>query len=234
MSSRIKFSTNVFIRNDANEVALIKRDDMRMWVLPGGQVDYGETLEEGARREALEETGLMVDITGLHGIYRYTFGGKAYFSFIYHAHPVGGKLMDSEESIDIGYFGANDLPKPIHPTDRERIINGFSGIDGVLIEQPIVLWQRVLTSWFFTLYDAYKHYIRRKPKSEKTYYEAAFQAVRDNEVIATIQANHHELPWISLQEHVQKITGTSLQYRHIHQVTMDVENRKVIVAVEFG
>ena len=34
------------------------------WALPGGFVDYNESLETAARREALEETGLIVDLLG--------------------------------------------------------------------------------------------------------------------------------------------------------------------------
>ena len=46
-------------------IVLIERDKPPFgWALPGGYVDYGESLEEAACREALEETGLNIELLG--------------------------------------------------------------------------------------------------------------------------------------------------------------------------
>ena len=42
-------------------VLILRKNDPQGWALPGGFVDYGETLEEAAMREAWEDTGLEVE-----------------------------------------------------------------------------------------------------------------------------------------------------------------------------
>ncbi len=51
-------------------IVLIRRDRPPAGhALPGGFVDVGETVERAAEREALEETGLQVRLSGLLGVY---------------------------------------------------------------------------------------------------------------------------------------------------------------------
>lgn len=50
-------------------VLVERRNPPHGWALPGGFVDYGETCERAAVREAREETGLEVELTGLLGVY---------------------------------------------------------------------------------------------------------------------------------------------------------------------
>jgi len=57
---------------EAGRVLLIKRGKAPLlgeWSIPGGMLEVGETLRQGAEREALEETGLVVRATELLGVF---------------------------------------------------------------------------------------------------------------------------------------------------------------------
>jgi len=63
-------TVDVVIALPGDRVVLVARRFPPLgWALPGGFVDEGETVEAAAVREALEETGLAVTLTGLLGVY---------------------------------------------------------------------------------------------------------------------------------------------------------------------
>jgi ADP-ribose pyrophosphatase YjhB (NUDIX family) len=58
-------TVDIIIEIPDQGLVLIRRDHPPLgWALPGGYVDYGESLEDAARREAREETSLEVDLLG--------------------------------------------------------------------------------------------------------------------------------------------------------------------------
>jgi len=63
-------TVDIIIFSPPKQVVLIERKNPPLgWALPGGFVDYGESVEQAALREAKEETNLDVVLTGLLGVY---------------------------------------------------------------------------------------------------------------------------------------------------------------------
>ncbi len=78
------------------------------WVLPGGFVDRGETLQEAAKREFFEETGLHTRIHSLLG--NYSYPGEANIIIVYKSEITGGTIRPCHESMAIGEFKKEEIP----------------------------------------------------------------------------------------------------------------------------
>lgn len=78
------------------------------WVLPGGFVDRGETLEAAAKREFFEETGLHSRIQCLLG--NYSYPGEANIIIVYQSEIISGTIRPCHESMSIDEFKKKDIP----------------------------------------------------------------------------------------------------------------------------
>lgn len=86
------------------EIVLCGRPADRLWVLPKGTPDDGESISETALREVREETGLDVRQGESLGAIEYWFtsGGFRYHKFVHHwlMEPIGGDLADHDHEFD--------------------------------------------------------------------------------------------------------------------------------------
>lgn len=103
-----------------SEILLIRRHGAHgagTWSTPGGHLDFGESLETCATREAREETGLEVTNVRFRALTndRFVNEGRHYVTVWMEADYAGGEpgLTAPEEASDIGWFPWDALPEPL-------------------------------------------------------------------------------------------------------------------------
>lgn len=83
------------------------------WYFPSGFVEYGDDVEDTARREVQEETGLVVEVGPLFGIYSYFDDPRQHgIIILYRGAIVGGTLAAGDDAAEVAFFAADALPAP--------------------------------------------------------------------------------------------------------------------------
>lgn len=110
-------------------ILLIKRKNPpEGWALPGGFVDYGESLESAAVREAKEETGLAIEL--LRQFHAYSDPGRDprhhTITVVFLARAKGSPVA-GDDAKDIGIFREDTLPEIIAFDHRKILDDYFTG-----------------------------------------------------------------------------------------------------------
>ncbi|MBW1801777.1 MAG: NUDIX hydrolase, partial [Deltaproteobacteria bacterium] len=79
-----------------------------LWTIPAGFLENNETITDGARREAMEEAGVRVDIIRLYTLLDLPHVSQVYL--IFRAHMRDGRFHAGEESLEVKLFGDQDIP----------------------------------------------------------------------------------------------------------------------------
>lgn len=134
MSHKYPFPTvDILIRRlkEGKEAVILvrRKNPPHGWAIPGGFLEYGESAETSAIREAKEETGLDVKLTGLLGVYSDPSRDPRFhtISTVYTAEAEGEPKADSD-AAEVGTFPQDGLPAEIAFDHRKILADYFAAI----------------------------------------------------------------------------------------------------------
>ncbi len=128
---QIRPGVSAVILDAEGRVLLQQRTDNGAWGLPGGAVEFGESVLEALHREVREETGLTIEVERLVGVYShpdhhqivtYPDGNVVHFvSTCFACRPTGGTLTLGDETSGLAWFAPPAWPAALMPIHRLRI-----------------------------------------------------------------------------------------------------------------
>ena len=119
-------TVDIIIEIETKGIILIRRKNPPYgWAIPGGFVDYGESLEEAALREAKEETNLDVKLVKQFHTYSNPKRDPRHHSIstVYIAKGEGTSKA-KDDALEIGIFNGSNLPDEI-AFDHRSILNDY-------------------------------------------------------------------------------------------------------------
>lgn len=127
----IQVGASVIVEDGQGRVLLQRRTDNGLWCFSAaGSMEPGESAEDTARRELLEETGLTANRLELVGVHTgqsehavYPNGDEVYnVEFFYVCRDWGGALRRQEDEVEeLRFFAPDELPDGLSPGFRRRL-----------------------------------------------------------------------------------------------------------------
>ncbi len=125
-------AASALVRNDKGQILLV-RTHRRGWEIPGGQIEIGESLIAGLKREVLEESGVQVEIGRLAALRSNLTSSIVIFCF--EARYLGGQLRPSDETPEVRWVSAEGALEMIsHPAILQSVVD-------VLAEAPDLIYR---------------------------------------------------------------------------------------------
>jgi ADP-ribose pyrophosphatase YjhB (NUDIX family) len=123
-------TVDIIIEVEDGIVLIERRNPPPGWAIPGGFVDYGETVQAAGIREAKEETGLDVSLTRLLGVYSDPSRDPRMhtISTVFVA-KASGKPEAGDDAAEAGVFTENTLPEDIAFDHREILADYFKSLN---------------------------------------------------------------------------------------------------------
>ena len=103
-------------RHDNPEKADSLLNGAGKWTMPGGKLDFGETFEDGAKREVVEETGIKVGNINIICVNQDMVEDAHFVTVGLFCEDFSGepKVMEPDEITEWGWFDLDNLPNPLY------------------------------------------------------------------------------------------------------------------------
>jgi 8-oxo-dGTP diphosphatase len=119
-------------RTKDGKIVLIRRRDTGKWALPGGTVEWGETLQTCVKRELREEAGVEVIHLGqLNGVYSHPDRDWRFHAVTIVVDAVVTPPITQPknplEIVEVGMFNRDELPTPLSHNMEDMLNNTLAG-----------------------------------------------------------------------------------------------------------
>ena len=130
-------ASSVLVINDRNQILLQHRRDNGYWGYPGGSTELFEDMEDAARREVLEETGILC---GSLDFFTLKSGESRHFFYpngdevsvveaVYICREFTGELKAQESEVtELGFFDYDNMPENVSPMNIDVIDEYFKNL----------------------------------------------------------------------------------------------------------
>jgi len=127
----LQVGASVIVEDNQGRVLLQKRSDNRCWGYAGGSVDLDEVVEEAAKRELQEETGLIANKLELFGVYSgpdthyvYPNGDEvSNVDIVFICKDYSGTLKCQDGEVEeLQFFCAEELPENLSPPIKRALL----------------------------------------------------------------------------------------------------------------
>jgi ADP-ribose pyrophosphatase YjhB (NUDIX family) len=112
------------VMDDEGRILAIRRRDNGHWEPPGGILELEEPIEDGLRREVLEETGLVVEPEALTGVYKNMARGIV--ALVFRCRQVGGQLRASDEASTSRWMTPAEIEEHLDEAYAVRLLDALA------------------------------------------------------------------------------------------------------------
>ncbi|WHT23493.1 NUDIX hydrolase [Crossiella sp. CA-258035] len=128
MTSVSRYSVSVagVVVDGAGRVLVIRRRDNGRWEPPGGVLEVGETFEQGVRREVCEETGVVVRVGRLTGVYQNVV--RDVVALVFRCSPETTEAVPTEEASEVRWLSLAQVREVMVPAYAVRVADAFAEV----------------------------------------------------------------------------------------------------------